>query len=481
MKKITAAVAAILACAMMFTGCSDSILTSSGSEDTTSTENIWTASDDDLVAWTTVDSLSAEDKEYYQVKFKDFYSEYSFTITNYGLDETNSAYTAYAQYYRQNIIDMLTNEKLIMKKASELGLDQLSEEEMKTVEETYQKNLDDWYASYETKAKEALGISTDTTSGADDSANDEKILEKEKELFTEYISSFGLSEETFLKWQTNTAIQKKVNDYLVKDITVTDAEVEDYITKLTKEAKDTYEKSVSQYASDSEYQKVWIPDDARRIKYIVVSIPSSDYAEINAARNESGADDAEIDKMRDEKLAEIKSKAETALEKATADGADFDAVIKEYSSAYSEDTAGQTTLVLNNKEGLSEALYNGVFDLKNPGDVSGLIPTDGGYYIIKYDSKATVTDEQLTEYKATVKDELLSSRQSETTNSAIEEWRNAVGYEYDYDKLNITKEEDTSSTEESGTSSASAGESSAESTTESATSAESSSDTTTSE
>lgn len=480
MKKITAAVAAILACAMMFTGCSDSILTSSGSEDTTSTENIWTASDDDLVAWTTVDSLSAEDKEYYQVKFKDFYSEYSFTITNYGLDETNSAYTAYAQYYRQNIIDMLTNEKLIMKKASELGLDQLSEDEMKTVEETYLKNLEDWYASFETKAKEALGISTDETSTVD-SSNDEKILEKEKELFNEYISGFGLSEETFLKWQTNTAIQKKVNDYLVKDITVTDAEVEDYIAKLTKEAKDTYEKGVSQYASDSEYQKVWIPDDARRIKYIVVSIPSSDYAEINAARNESGADDAEIDKMRDEKLAEIKIKAETALEKATADGADFDAVIKEYSSAYSEDTAGQTTLVLNNKEGLSEALYNGVFDLKNPGDVSGLIPTDGGYYIIKYDSKATVTDEQLTEYKATVKDELLSSRQSETTNSAIEEWRNAVGYEYDYDKLNITKEEDTSSTEESGTSSASADESSAELKTESDTSADSSLDTTTSE
>ena len=78
---------------------------------------------------------------------------------------------------------MLSNEKLILKKANELGLNQLSEEEMKTVEETYQKNLDDWYASYETKAKEALGISTDTTSGTDDSANDEKILEKEKELF----------------------------------------------------------------------------------------------------------------------------------------------------------------------------------------------------------------------------------------------------------------------------------------------------------
>lgn len=47
MKKRTAAVAAMLACTMMFSGCSDSILTSSGTDNTTSTENIWTANDED--------------------------------------------------------------------------------------------------------------------------------------------------------------------------------------------------------------------------------------------------------------------------------------------------------------------------------------------------------------------------------------------------------------------------------------------------
>ena len=117
MKKRTAATAAILACTMMFSGCSDSILTSGTDSGTTSVENIWTAKDDDIVAWATSDSLSDEEKEYYQVKFKDFYPEYSFTIANYGLDETNSAYASYAQSYRKNIIDMLTNEKLILRKA----------------------------------------------------------------------------------------------------------------------------------------------------------------------------------------------------------------------------------------------------------------------------------------------------------------------------------------------------------------------------
>ena len=109
----------------------------------------------------------------------------------------------------KNIIDMLTNEKLILRKAKELGLDQLTEEEMAEVEKAYTKNLSDWYASFEKKAQTALGISTDDTSGTEDSANDEKILEKEKELFNEYIAGFGLTEDTFLMWQTNTAIQKK--------------------------------------------------------------------------------------------------------------------------------------------------------------------------------------------------------------------------------------------------------------------------------
>ena len=62
MKKRPAAPAAILACTMMSSGCSDSILTSGTDSGTTSVENIWTAKDDDIVAWATSDSLSDEEK-----------------------------------------------------------------------------------------------------------------------------------------------------------------------------------------------------------------------------------------------------------------------------------------------------------------------------------------------------------------------------------------------------------------------------------
>lgn len=120
-------------------------------------------------------------------------------------------------------------------------------------------------------------------------------------------------------------------------------------------------------------------------------------------------------------------------------------MVKEYSSAYSESTAGEQILVLNSKGLISDALYDAVFSLEKPGDISGLIPTDSGYYIVKYVSDAKVTDSDLSDYRKTVREELLTSRQSEKTNAILEEWRSAVNYEYDYEKLNITKEEKTSS------------------------------------
>ncbi len=444
MIKKTAAAAAALACALALTGCSESILSS---KTETSAENIWTAKDDDIVAWATSESLSAEDKEFYNITFKEFYSEYAFTIANYGIDETNSEYASYAEYYRKNIIDMLSNEKIILKKAEEMGLDDLTAEEMDEIDKAYTENLSTWYSYYETQAKEELGLTDDETSGTDDSANDERILEKAKELFNEYLANYGLTEETFLKWQTNTFIQKKVLEELYKQVEVTDAEVDEYIAKLTDEAKKAYEESITDYEKDSEYRKVWIPAGSKNIKYICVKISSSDSAEISAARTESGADNAEIDKLRDEKLAEIKDKAQAALDKATAEGADFDAVVKEYSADYSETTEGETTLIVKGTSSMYDVLYDELYKLEKPGDISGLIPTDRGYYILQYVSDAEVTEKDVEEYAKIVKETLTENEQNELANSTIEKWRDEVGYEYDYEKLNFEKEEEETSSD----------------------------------
>ena len=93
-----------------------------------------------------------------------------------------------------------------------------------------------------------------------------------------------------------------------------------------------------------------------------------------------------------------------------------------------------------------DVLYEELYKLEKPGDISGLIPTDRGYYILQYTSDAVITDKDIAEYKTEVKKTLAENEQEETANTTIEQWRDTVGYEYDYTKLNFEKpEEETSS------------------------------------
>lgn len=461
MKKIKSA-ALILTAVLALTGCSESILTSSGtdtennSSDTSSSDSIWKASDEDIVAWATGEGITGEEKDYYNITFKEFYSEYAFTIANYGLDETNDAYKSYANYYRQSIISMLSNEKIILKKAEEMGLDKLSEEDMAEIEKNYNANLEGWYRNFEAKAAEELKIE-DTSNADEDTKN--KLHEKAIELFREYIDGFGLDEEIFLKWQTNTYIENKVLESLYKDINVTDEEINTYIEKTIEEAKKAYEQDVSKYEGNSEYTEVWVPEGSREIKYVFLAMSSADAAEISAARNESDADREKVDAMRDEKLAALKDKAEAALEKAKAEGADFDAVIKEYSNDYTEETAGKTVQIIKNSSKLNKQLYDGVYSVDNVGDISELIPTDRGYYIIQYVEDSTVTDAEMDEIKKAKKQTIVEGLKNEISNENITKWQKEVSYEFDYEKLNIEKpEEETSSTDSSTEESKDSGE-----------------------
>lgn len=451
MKKKISVAALLLAGIMTVTGCSESILTSNTSSNTESEASIWTAADDDLVAYPTADGLTDEQKDYYNITFKDFYTEYGFISNNIGLTDTKDDATA--QVYRQNIIEMLVHERVILKKAEEMGLTDLTKEEMDTIDKNYQDNIKNWYDSFSAQAADALGIAVESSGSLSGiSAEDkEKIEAKAKELFHEYIKPFGMTEDTFLQWARNSFLEKKVLDELYKDIKVTDAEVDKYINDLIAEAEKTYNEDVSKYEKNTQYGSVWLPKGTRNIKHVFIGISTIDAAEITAARKESGADQEEIDKLRDEKLAEIKEKADAAYKKATAESDDkektFDAVLKEYSHDYDSSLSDQTITIISGTTSLNKELYDTIYNLEKPGDISEIIATDSGYYFFYYVGEESITDSELEAQKKNVYNGMLTERQNEKANTTIDQWLSEVKYEYDYEKLNFPepKEEETSS------------------------------------
>ncbi len=453
MKKRFSVAAVLLAVTMAMTGCSESILESKNESGAESKVNIWTAADTDIVAFPTADGLTEEQKKYYNITFEEFYKEYSFICANVGLNDTKD--DASAKLYRQNIIEMIASEKIILKKAEELGLADLTADEIKKVEEEYQKNLDGWYNSFSAQAQNELGIkgnsTTSDTSGSLTDDDKAKIKDKAKELFNNYIKNFGLTEDTFLIWARNSFIVEKTMEYTYKDVKVTDDEVDKYINDLIAEAEKTYKEDVSKYEKNTQYGTVWLPEGSRNVKHVFIGISTIDAAEISAARNESGANQEEIDKLRDEKLAEIKEKAEAAYKKATAEGDDkeknFDAVLKEYSHDYNASLSDQTITVIKGTKSLTDTLYNAIYDLEKPGDISALIPTDLGYYFFYYKEDAKITDEDITVQEKNVYEGMLTERQNKKADETLTKWEEEVKYDYDYEKLNFEKpeEEDTSS------------------------------------
>lgn len=447
-KKLAALLAGIIAITGL-TGCNDAN-NSSNADNTTS--QIWNVASDAIVAKMTSE---VSDKSFFDITFDDFYNEYKFTIENKGLDESDTASATYVNYYRNNIISMLTNERIILWIAKEEGLDKLTDAEQKEIDDALTTVYENWYSSFETEAK-----------AADSTLTGDALTAKEKELFEAYLAGFNLSTDNFVTWQTNSFIENKVLDKYSEGIEVSDKEAEDYFTKQVAAAKAAYEKKDGSYESDTTNQTFYIPEKSRKIKYVYIGLETADATELYSARNESGADDAAVDKKRDELLAGIKDKADKALAAVKADGAKFDDVVKEYSEDYKEDSGVNEILIVPNTTSIPENLYNAIFAVEKEGECTDLVATDGGYYIVQYFDTPTIDDTaKATAIKAS-KETLLTEKKNNHLSDVLEDWQKKYVYEIDYTTLQITVEEETSSTTTTAADTTTAAETSGDTTSE---------------
>lgn len=79
-----------------------------------------------------------------KIVYEDFKKEYDYALKRAGVeDDTDESIADSCKTQRNTIITYLINERIIMKKASEMGLSTLTEEEMNAVEEEYNSNIEE--------------------------------------------------------------------------------------------------------------------------------------------------------------------------------------------------------------------------------------------------------------------------------------------------------------------------------------------------
>lgn len=362
-----------------------------------------------------------------KVTYGEFKREYDYALKGAGVeDDTDPNYAEVCKNQRNTIISYLINEKIILKKANEMGIASLTNEEMSAVEEEYNSLIDEQVKTYGEKADYG-------TVEASSVSDDEKTERGNKE-FDEFLASCNLTRDDLLTWQVNSAITDKVIDEIGK--TADYAEAEASYSEYQQRIEDLYNESVLQYEQNG-FSSVWVPEGSRMIKHILLGFDEDTQALIKSDR-EKGDDEA-ADKYREEKAAELQDKVEE-VQKKLDDGEDFNTLLM----TYSNDAAGSSAnpdgyLVVPNGEMYMKEFQAAAFVPKNIGDRVVCV-TDYGVHIMIYADDAKVSDED----KKSFTDYLYEQLKNTAFNKQMDEWRAEYDYKIDYAALRLDDPADSS-------------------------------------
>lgn len=366
-----------------------------------------------------------------------FRKEYAFFLVNKDItNDTDEAAAASCKQQRSAIINYLINEQIIIGKAKELGVYELTEEEQAEVEKDYEEKVAQYVKAFGDRAEQELisknngGTMQDGAEGSETSEllmTDEEKEEIGNKKLDEMLDKCGMTRDDLHLWSQSSKITEKLQNKLGEAVTTEDAE--EAFKGVQEEAQRLYKEDMSAYTSGS-YDQIWLPDGSRLIKHVLLGFDDNVRQEIYSLRAEGK--DADADKKRAEAAEALKSKQEE-VEKKLDDGAKIDDLIKEYSADKEGSEAypdGYT--VIPNGTSYMEEFQKAAFVPEKIGDRTTCV-TDYGVHIMVYAGDAKLSEEvvkSFTEY-------LLTQLRSKEFSDKMSEWLEEYAYEIDYASLRL--------------------------------------------
>ena len=366
-----------------------------------------------------------ERMEEMNITYEMFRKEYKYFLVSAGIeDDTGETAAAYCTSQRQNIINYLINEQIIIRKAKEMGLYDLTEEEQKEVDDALAEQIAEQVEYYGNMA--ALELSADGGESASAMTDEEKEKIGNQKL-DEILEKCGMTRDDLRWWAQSSKITSKLQNALAE--TVPYSEAEKTFREVRDLAEELYKTDISQYTM-SGYDEIWLPEGSRLIKHVLIGFDDDTASEITALRREGS--DEEADKKRAEAAEKLASKQEE-IEKKLEEGASIDELIKEYSADAQGSAAypdGYT--VIPNGVEFMEEFQKAAFVPEKIGDRTTCV-TDYGVHIMVYAGNAKITDETIKEFTEYLYEQL---KQKEFSDK-MSEWAEEYAYEIDYETLRL--------------------------------------------
>ena len=394
----------------------------------------------------------------------------TYSMFGYAYDMTDPANIAEAQ---EAAVKALKEDLTLTAKAAELGFDQLTDEELEAVKAKAQESYDNM-----------VNTAKQYVEGKDEM--DEAAL---TEAAVKMAEDAGYTMENRTESATKDAVSAKLKEYAVKDVAVTDEEIQAEYDSKVESNKETYAENAASWAAaaNNGYTTLYYtPAGVRRVKQILVKFTEEDQTAIkdantklsdaNTARTAAqdkvdaaqkvldteGITDEEKTKAEADLAAanqelDEADKALLAANQAVTDATDkafanidekADAVVAQLAEGgdwqkltdeYNEDTGMKDNekgyAVAAGMSGFDAAFVDAAMALEKIGDVSPKTKGQYGYYIIRYESDEAEGPVALETLKETISSSLLNTKQNDTYEATLAQWVEEAGIKVDMNAL----------------------------------------------
>lgn len=395
------------------------------------------------------------------------YQTYLYSMYGMNFDPTSESAISSAQ---ESVINGLIEQAVVDNKMDEMGIE-LTDEELAEV----QTESETTYQGYKDTVMNAAYADTELTGDELEAA------------LVETMAQYGYPTlDEIVKNNRETKRTEKLKAEIVKDVTVTDEEVQTEYDSRVESAKTNYESNPGSYGTSvtNGTTVYYTPAGYRYVKHILRKFSDEDSQKISDIQSqitdkqtqlsnvesslsdlgEATEDESEeiaknrqeltdtqttlnaeiedlnkqLDAAREAAYAALQPTIEEIQGKLAEEGADFDALMEEYG----EDTGMQSEPAKTNGYPVCEQSTNWVEEFRTAamalakvGDISEPVRSTYGIHIIKYVSDAVEGPVAFDEVKDTIESSLLSTKQDETYNAAVDAWVEAANAKVDRDAL----------------------------------------------
>ena len=326
------------------------------------------------------------------------------------------------------VMSYLVTDKIVAAKADELGLRQLTDEDKAQIEKEAAENYEDLLDFY--------------SAFVDDEG---KTPEEVRAATAEYMANDGgITPESLRTELTETWWAQKYFDYVVKDVAVTDEEVQAHYQELLEDQKADY----AEYPEDFEYAHineeiiVYQPEGYRAVRDILIAF--EDEADSDTAADLMDqldmldpATDAEtiqdLQGQLDALFAPLEARAQEALDKLQT-GTGFTELMDEYGcdELLSEEPLRSEGYYISSDSYINSVEYvEGSMMLETPGQISTPLRSAFGVHLVEYIGDVAAGEVPLDQVAEAVRAETLALKQSEyyeTQREAMLEQANVKYY-----------------------------------------------------